>query len=268
MNSIKSNIKNLSYEQLLIEQKKIQKKIYYLLTKIKNFDDKTDVIYKRDWTKEAALIESQTFDNLCNEHLDQLNYEKNKFGNFKQKFLGKLQPATGRDYAKWRKIALAKKEEFEKLKTDEWYKNIEKYGKPILLKRKNCEIELKKLKQILDIITKLKPKKKKQEFSAKLKSYEDKGRVGAQSIKKDLLLRVKQPWFCPYCNKKKDYTVSEADHIYPISKGGQSVIQNMVLICRSCNSKKGNKTLRNFSLNEKYDYEQICDRLINLGKDV
>ena len=35
-------------------------------------------------------------------------------------------------------------------------------------------------------------------------------------------------------------------HIYPISKDGLTTIQNMVLICKTYNSKKANNTLLNF----------------------
>ena len=33
-------------------------------------------------------------------------------------------------------------------------------------------------------------------------------------------------------------------HTHPISKGALTIIQNMVLICKTCNSKKSNTTLR------------------------
>jgi hypothetical protein len=50
---------------------------------------------------------------------------------------------------------------------------------------------------------------------------------------------------CFYCQRElnpfEDFTV---DHVIPISKGGQEVINNYVPSCRSCNSKKGNRNIK------------------------
>lgn len=45
---------------------------------------------------------------------------------------------------------------------------------------------------------------------------------------------------CVNCESYKDLTV---DHIYPVSKGGSDEIDNLQTLCRSCNSKKGTKTM-------------------------
>lgn len=49
---------------------------------------------------------------------------------------------------------------------------------------------------------------------------------------------------CWYCGKevasKSELT---ADHIFPRSKGGDSSIDNLVMVCKSCNSSKGNMDL-------------------------
>lgn len=46
--------------------------------------------------------------------------------------------------------------------------------------------------------------------------------------------------FCVYCNKKVKL---EIDHIKPITLGGTNDVENLVPVCRSCNSSKRNKTL-------------------------
>ena len=79
---------------------------------------------------------------------------------------------------------------------------------------------------------------------------------------------VSTDWKCPYCNEKSDVNLSEADHIHPVSKGGLTTPQNMVLICKTCNSAKSKKTLRVFAKSAGYDFEAICERLEALGKDV
>ena len=40
------------------------------------------------------------------------------------------------------------------------------------------------------------------------------------------------------------------------------------LICKKCNSKKTNLMLRVFCKKQNYDYDDVCDRLERLGKDV
>ena len=44
-------------------------------------------------------------------------------------------------------------------------------------------------------------------------------------------------------------------------------MQNMILICKLCNSQKKGLTLRVFCKKFGYDFDKICDRLENEGKD-
>jgi len=77
---------------------------------------------------------------------------------------------------------------------------------------------------------------------------------------------------CPYCSKIFDNaSLTESvhlDHIYPVSKGGQSVIENLVFICRECNKQKSDTTLAKFCANAGLDQSIIVKRLIALDKDV
>jgi 5-methylcytosine-specific restriction endonuclease McrA len=41
---------------------------------------------------------------------------------------------------------------------------------------------------------------------------------------------------CKYCGAKKDLTL---DHIKPVAAGGENVLSNLQVLCRSCNSRKG-----------------------------
>lgn len=50
------------------------------------------------------------------------------------------------------------------------------------------------------------------------------------------LIRTLQP-YCSYCKTTKDLTV---DHIVPLSRGGSTVESNLQVLCRRCNSRKGN----------------------------
>ena len=49
---------------------------------------------------------------------------------------------------------------------------------------------------------------------------------------------------CQYCGKKGLYSEFNIDHIVATSKGGKTVWSNVVLACIKCNSKKGNKSLK------------------------
>ncbi len=57
---------------------------------------------------------------------------------------------------------------------------------------------------------------------------------------KDVLkeLKHKYNFSCVHCGTKNNLTI---DHIKPVSKGGRNNIENLQLLCKSCNSKKRNK---------------------------
>lgn len=48
-------------------------------------------------------------------------------------------------------------------------------------------------------------------------------------------------YICQYCGSVENLTV---DHLWPRSKGGKNGMSNLVTCCAKCNSKKGDKTLR------------------------
>ena len=88
----------------------------------------------------------------------------------------------------------------------------------------------------------------------------------AREIVKQIKFKVIRNELCPYCNNpiKED---AHLDHIYPLSKGGLSVIKNMVYICSSCNLKKGALTLNSFIKKYKLERDKIEKKLELLNKD-
>lgn len=49
------------------------------------------------------------------------------------------------------------------------------------------------------------------------------------------LARQLQPW-CSRCGSKNDLT---ADHILSLANGGSNILENIMVLCRRCNSSKG-----------------------------
>jgi hypothetical protein len=53
---------------------------------------------------------------------------------------------------------------------------------------------------------------------------------------------------CQYCNKRLSSSQITIDHIIPRAKGGITSFSNCVVCCKPCNSKKGNMTLEEASM--------------------
>ena len=73
---------------------------------------------------------------------------------------------------------------------------------------------------------------------------------------------------CPYCEEKLSFEQSHVDHIHPVSKGGLSEDDNLVLVCAPCNTAKGKKTLRTFCRDADLNYDVVIARLEMIGKAV
>lgn len=94
-------------------------------------------------------------------------------------------------------------------------------------------------------------------------SLMDRVRDEADRVKK----RLPRNHPCPYCGNALGIDPC-ADHIVPVSHGGQSHQNNMVYVCSTCNLRKSNKTLREFAKQEGFNRDEIEKRLIQLGKRV
>jgi 5-methylcytosine-specific restriction endonuclease McrA len=52
---------------------------------------------------------------------------------------------------------------------------------------------------------------------------------------------------CCYCNKPVSKKNRSLDHITPQTRGGANKPSNLVLTCKSCNSQKGSKSLKEYT---------------------
>lgn len=96
--------------------------------------------------------------------------------------------------------------------------------------------------------TKLTRKMSGVKSSLKIRSKEN-------NVKFDITLdEIKQMFYkeygkeCKYCDKKLNIRTIACDHIVPLVKGGDSVVSNLQLICRTCNTRKGPLDEEDFSI--------------------
>ncbi len=90
-------------------------------------------------------------------------------------------------------------------------------------------------------------------FLNKLKS----GEIVWSTAVREWLLEMENPHTCIYCGAAENLTT---EHILPRSRGGEDVTDNVVRVCKTCNSSKGAKGLYEWKgLAEKNNHHRIAE---------
>ena len=78
------------------------------------------------------------------------------------------------------------------------------------------------------------------------KEYEVVFKISLPTVRELLLRAYSKP--CIYCNAVLDVSNMVCDHIVPLSSGGPSISQNLEMICKRCNIRKGPLTGREYRI--------------------
>lgn len=68
----------------------------------------------------------------------------------------------------------------------------------------------------------------------------ERARYSGRAIPRDVMLKVvrRDDYLCQICHHHVPDDQIELDHIIPISRGGPTTVENLRLLCRTCNRKK------------------------------
>lgn len=177
------------------------------------------------------------------------------------------------DIAGVRKSLLARSSEIYRVSRslDEHQKGLAKYEAALpryrareaaSLRRSSREAERQARNQAEQARKQAREHAQKQIEKAKIAALEGRERRLADALKRQL----RSSHECPYCGGELGEQ-PHADHIYPIARGGLSVIANMVMVCATCNGKKSDRTLAQFIAAFQLDRAAVERRLTSLGKD-
>jgi len=74
------------------------------------------------------------------------------------------------------------------------------------------------------------------------KAYKE-GRWNIHDLMQLNVAKIKNNNFCWYCGKELPPDQLTIDHVFPRSKGGDNDMDNLIMVCKHCNSSKGNMDL-------------------------
>lgn len=74
------------------------------------------------------------------------------------------------------------------------------------------------------------------------KAYTE-GRWNIHDLLEFNVTKIQQNNFCWYCGMEMEPSKLTKDHVFPRSKGGDNDMDNIIMVCKTCNSSKGNMDL-------------------------
>lgn len=74
--------------------------------------------------------------------------------------------------------------------------------------------------------------------SKAFKAYKE-GRWNIHDLLEFNVEKIRQNSYCWYCGKEMDPSKLTKDHVFPRSKGGDNDMDNIIMVCKTCNSSKG-----------------------------
>ena len=78
--------------------------------------------------------------------------------------------------------------------------------------------------------------------SKAFKAYKE-GRWNIHDLLDNNLAKIQNNNYCWYCGKEMPPSKLTKDHVFPRSKGGDNDMDNIIMVCKSCNSSKGTMDL-------------------------
>ena len=78
--------------------------------------------------------------------------------------------------------------------------------------------------------------------SKAFKAYKE-GRWNIHDLLEFNVAKIKENNYCWYCGKEMEPSKLTKDHVFPKSKGGVNDMDNIIMVCKTCNSSKGNMDL-------------------------
>lgn len=74
------------------------------------------------------------------------------------------------------------------------------------------------------------------------KAYKE-GRWNIHDLMQFNVTKIRNNNYCWYCGKEMPPSELTIDHVFPRSKGGGNDMDNIIMVCKNCNSSKGNMDL-------------------------
>ncbi len=143
------------------------------------------------------------------------------------------------------------------------FEELKKHEARVSQTRRQALNKIAKMDQAEQIL--LRKRHREERIAATAAAHLGKTREHADKIKPTLTGQTEFSQDCPYCGLPLSVS-AHADHIYPVSRGGQSTVENMVLICDRCNNRKADMPLREFMNKYNLDRDRIEATLEKLGK--